>query len=355
MRENKLDNLNIVIMGKTGAGKSTLINAILNENLAPTGSGQAITKKNKVYSKGILLPLGRECLPGQYGMIGKKLNLYDTVGLEIDANITRSTLDEIHQFVLSAQQNEKDKDITLVWFCVNSRSSRFEKYELELIRKLSIEYEIPFVIAITQCYSDEKEELEKQIEKDLPEITAIRVLAKTYKTRGGAVPAFGISNLFRESVVNYDKNKVCVLEAKLDRLIQNKDSIIQELRKKGQRCIDVYADKAMKIGFVPVGCIPIVHGMCIKMLVDLNGIVGINSAQGFAADIFADAVVGVVATPFMGVPLFSAFVATAYVQSIGESYLDTLMCVIERSKDTDLKNNDLMSKRIYEELKKRRK
>ena len=45
-----LNKLNIVIMGKTGAGKSTLLNAIIEEDIAPTGIGQAVTKKNAVYS-----------------------------------------------------------------------------------------------------------------------------------------------------------------------------------------------------------------------------------------------------------------------------------------------------------------
>lgn len=80
-----MDNLNLVIIGKTGSGKSTLINAILGEKVAPVRSGQAVTKENKVYTKSTLLPLGEDCGVGRYGMVGKKLNLYDTVGLEIDS------------------------------------------------------------------------------------------------------------------------------------------------------------------------------------------------------------------------------------------------------------------------------
>lgn len=347
-----MDNINLVIMGKTGAGKSTLINALLGEKVAPVGSGQAVTKENKVYTKSALLPLGENCGTGRYGMISKKLNLYDTVGLEIDSAITRKTLKEIRKYIISAQHSEKDHDITLVWFCVNCRSSRFEKYELELIRELSNEYEIPFVIVVTQCYSEEKGELERQVEKDLPEINIVRILAKGYKTRGGIVPAFGIDCLLRTSVIDYEKNKVIILENKLDMLCQNKEQIIANLRSKGMRCIESYGDKALKIGFVPVGCIPFVHRLCIKMLMELNGLVGINSAKGFVTGIFADAIVGLIATPFMGVPLLSAAVATGYVQSVGETYLDALMSVIDRSSDSELKNNDVISRRIRDELKK---
>lgn len=351
-----MNNLNIVIMGKTGAGKSTLINAILEEDLAPTGSGQAVTKENKVYSKGMLLSIGdADNHSGLYGMIGKKLNLYDTVGLEIDTNITRNTLEIINKIIKKTQENEKENDMTLVWFCVNSRSSRLEAYELELIRELSIEYEIPFVIVMTQCYTREKGELEKQIENDLPEISVMRVLSKDYKTRGGSVTAFGIHELLCLSVIDYNKNKVNILENKLDRLNQDRQRKIQELKAKGNGYIKNYGDKAGKIGSIPVGCIPIVHGMCVKMLMDLNKMVGINSAKGFASDLFSNAVVGAIVTPLMAVPLLSATIATAYVKTIGDEYLESLMCVVERSSDAELKNNELMSNRIKDEIKKRKK
>lgn len=348
-----MNNLNLVVMGKTGAGKSTLINSVLAEDLAPTGIGQAITRVNQVYSKHMLLPLSRGS--GNNGMVGKMLNLYDTVGLEIDSAITENTLREIKGFIKKAQKDEKENDITLVWFCVNWRSSRFESYEVELIRSLSIEHEIPFVLVLTQCFSDEMSELEEQIKKDFPEIPVARILAKDYKLRSGTIPSYGITELLQRSVLDYNKSKVRILENKLNKLSDDRKQRIAEMRVAGMGCIDLYSNKAMKIGFVPGGCIPIVHGICITMITALNKVVGINSTKGFASDIFANAVVGLIATPFMVVPLVSAGVAYAYVAAVGETYLDSLMTVIERSTDEDLKNNDLIAKRIKAEIKKRKK
>lgn len=351
-----MNNLNLIVMGKTGAGKSTLVNAILKEDLAPTGIGQTITKANKVYSKSMLLPLNKENNQnGHYGMVGTHLNLYDTVGLEIDKNITQATLQEVKKFLQQTQRNEGKDDITLVLFCINYRSSRFEQYEIELIKELSIDYEIPFLIVITQCITEESGELEIQIKTDFPEFQITRVLASDYKTRSGTIAAHGVTELLQTAVFEYDKCKTSILEEKLNILSLDREKIIKNLKSKGTSCIESHSDKATKIGFVPGGCIPIVHGICIKMLTDLNKIVGINSGEDFSSELLASAIVGVIATPFMLVPFLSAAVAYGYVSSIGENYLDALMMVVEHSKLSELQDNKLMAERIKQELKKRKK
>lgn len=343
-------------MGKTGAGKSTLINAILDEDLAPTGTGQAVTKENALYSKTMLLPPGSSNETTEvYARVGKRVNLYDTVGLEVDSKITKETLNNIKDFLIKAEHNKKDKDITIVWFCVNYRSSRFESYELELIKELSIEYEIPFIIVMTQCYTDEKGELEKQIESDLPEVTVMRVLAKDYRLRSGSINAFGVQELIRKSVIDYSTNKVRILESKLEKLSFDREVHIKKIKSKGMECINKHVKKAMCVALIPTMCIPIVHGMCIKMLMDLNKIVGINSTKNFVSEIFSDAIVGVIVTPFMGIPVISVGAAYAYVETVGEAYLNSLMAIIESSTNAELKDNELMSKRICEELKKHKK
>lgn len=345
-----MQTVNIIVMGKTGTGKSTLINAVLNEDRAPTGIGRAVTLENQTYEK-IMKLSTREYSEGQYGWVLCKLLLYDTVGLEIDPLLTEKTLKKVKEHIQETRKSLYSDDYSMVWFCVSAINKRFEEYETELIRKLSIEYEIPFIIVLTQSISKKKGDLELYIEEKLPDIPLIKVLAKSYPIDDElSVPPMGIDDLLSRSIRDYQGQKVKILENKLNYLHNNRIERLIRIREKCLICIDEKASDAMKIGLLPAACIPFVHGICISMIAELNDIAGINGDMALAANIFTNVILGVIATPFMAIPLLSAGVAKVYVESVGDRYFNALMSVINNSTDEDLRNTALMERRISEEL-----
>lgn len=350
-----MKTVEIIVMGKTGAGKSTLINAVLEEDLAPTGTGQAVTRENKTYKKEMMIPTG-EKIEGQYGLVSCALSMYDTVGLEIDQTITESTLERIKDHIQEVRKSSITDDISMVWFCVSERGERFESYEIDLIKKLSIDYEIPFVIVLTQSILNKKGDLERQIEEALPDVPLAKVLAKEYSIAGNnLIPPKGVEDLLRKSLKDYRERKVKILEKKINQLDVRRKERIAQIESEGNRCIEECSSAATKIGILPVGCIPFVHGICINMIVKLNGIAGIKGGKALASDIFISAAVGVILTPIMAVPFLSIAMASAYIDTVGENYLKVLVEVIDNSTDRDLHDNALMVKRIKEELQKLKK
>lgn len=358
-----MNNINIIVMGKTGVGKSTLINAVLGEEIAPVGTGQSITKEIKVYSKKTCeVYQTKKTENTEKGYKDDSLfKIYDTVGLEIDEKITKDTLHNLEQYI---KITKKETDINtryLIWFCINSKSHRLEDYEIKLIKQMSIEYEIPFIIVLTQSASDEEGELERYIQDAIPEINKIRVLARSYINRGTVFEAYGISELLELSIDNYNKLKTKVLEEKISELQKRVDKInadreirLNRLEMNGECIIRSNSYSAKRIGYLPVGCIPIIHGICIKMIIELNDIFEIKGSKDFAADIFVYIVTGIVVSPFMAVPVFSSTAAASYVESIGENYLRVLLDVFRRSNDKEIKDMDLMRERIKTELKNER-
>lgn len=63
---SSMTTINVVVVGKTGSGKSTLINHVFREKMADTGTGMPVTQEIKKIEKA-----------------GFPLRIYDTPGLEL--------------------------------------------------------------------------------------------------------------------------------------------------------------------------------------------------------------------------------------------------------------------------------
>lgn len=340
-----MKDINIMVMGRRRVGKSTLINSVFGEEVASVGEHREVSETNALYSKKIFLNVDEktkeEC----------RVNMFDIVGLGIDDELTRNTLEEVKNTINCAKRFlMSENSYYMVWFCVDNRNEQWETCELELLKILALEYKIPFVITFMMNFSEKEGVLEKQIREKLCWIPTQRVLTERNGSGEKILSKADIESLLKFCICKYQDLVAAVMQNTFDKeietFIENQNRDIWHIKGLGSGIIMKYSMAAGKIGWVPVGCIPIVHGICIKMINDLNKLVGVSVGKEFTEEIVASIVVGVITTPFMAVPLLSALVARVYVEQIGDDYLELLIKAVTTSTDEIMRDKKELAQRI---------
>lgn len=182
-----LNTLNIIVAGKTGVGKSTLINAVFRDNLVETGMGKPVTDHmRKITKKG--LPLA----------------IYDTRGFElgkdVQAEVKKEVIDVINKGFATKDIN---KAIHCIWYCINTASNRVEPEEIEWIKELSKDNQItqvPIIVVLTQSFSKKNADALRKtlLDENLDVVQIIPVLAQDYEIDDDYVAkSFGLDALIQ--------------------------------------------------------------------------------------------------------------------------------------------------------------
>jgi len=117
-----------------------------------------------------------------------------------------------------------------------------------------------------------------------------------------------------------------------------------------RECIDSHAKQAVAVSFIPFISVPIVYGVCAKMIVALDKIFGIPTETGWDSEIVSDILAGVVAAPALAIPLLGAGAASIYIKSIGENYARAVAAVVSRATADELTDGAFIARRVKEEL-----
>ena len=165
-----LNTLNIIVAGKTGVGKSTLINAVFRDNLAETGMGKPVTAHmRKITKKGV------------------PLAVYDTRGFELGRKVQQQVKEEIISTISKGlATKDVNKTIHCIWYCINTASNRVEPEEIEWLKELSKENQItqvPIIVVLTQSFAKKNADTMRKIllDENLDVVQVVPVLAEDYE------------------------------------------------------------------------------------------------------------------------------------------------------------------------------
>ena len=167
---------NVLVIGNSGVGKSTLINAVLGIEKAKTGYGiSGTTNELEIYES--------DSVP---------FRVIDTIGFEPTFFKEQKAINAVKKWSKgSAKEGQEEKQINVIWFCVDGTSRKlFPKAIQSLSRATSIWKSVPVIVVITKSYSvpERKENIEmvqaafaaqKRYAKNLKKI--IPVVASTFK------------------------------------------------------------------------------------------------------------------------------------------------------------------------------
>ena len=78
---------------------------------------------------------------------------------------------------------------------------------------------------------------------------------------------------------------------------------MEHISQKAQKCIESHVNQAIAVSFIPLVSVPIVYGVCAKMIVKLDKIFGIPTAKGWDSEILNDIIAGIVVAPELVIPL----------------------------------------------------
>ena len=184
----RLKKPNVLIAGRTGVGKSTLINTIFGSNLAEVGAGRPVTDCYREYSSDTQL-----------------VKLFDSVGWEGGGEKEAAFIDDSRRFLQSRNASGAPEDrLHIVWYALDAPGARFTEFDAKLAGTVFDEIPVLFVLTKSDIASDDQlDALRKEInDAKLPNTVGIvEVAADPLVRRGTPIcRPFGLEEVVKRTL-----------------------------------------------------------------------------------------------------------------------------------------------------------
>ena len=268
------EKVNIIVAGKTGVGKSSLINYIFGKEVAKVGDGQPVTQEIQ-----------------EYDLENDNITLFDTKGIE--AKDYEKTLDNIKKYLELRQDSPDENDeIHIAWLCISERGDRIEEADRELLKILS-EAGIPVIGVFTKRESKRESNFVNKVVEDnlLPEAKAIvrvRSITEEVEIEDNLVELKpkGAEELLEETYKYMSEGRRNAIKKAQTAVLKDR---IEAMSKEADVLTNWYAAGAAAIGATPL---PFADSIALaalqtKMVVDINTIYRVDAGTHTFTDIAA--------------------------------------------------------------------
>lgn len=337
-------SFSVLIAGRSGVGKSTLINAVFQADMVQTGQGKPVTQNTREVTK--------EGIP---------LTIFDTRGLEMSG--FKETLAELEMLVKErCSDTDSNRHIHAGWICIQEDGRRVEQAEIDLCDMLA--KHMPVIVVITKSRRDDG--FRNEVQRLLPDaknVIRVRAIGEEFDD-GHVIPAMGLETLV-------ELTSEVIPEGKRRALAAAQKASVEYKKSESMKVVSASAVLAAGIGAVPIAFSDAIAlaPVQIGMLARVTTIFGLGLSAAELSTILT-AGLGIVAAPLVGRQIvttllklipganiaggaIAATTAATLTTALGKAYISALAALLEAYPDarptaTDIANE--LKKVIREKL-----
>ena len=304
---------NILVCGKTGVGKTSLIQAVTHRGVVPDsaiGNGRATTQGFQLYET-------------------EAANFIDSEGMTPGTQSVNEYVDFILDEMFDRLETEDGGNlIHNVWYCIDGSGARVQKTDAKLIRT----FRSNMILVVTKSELMRQEQIEEMMNELLELLPREQIVMVSAENKTGLAQLIAKARAMSEDAMDAAENEV---EAFKDRWQEYYDSMLDDWRERVAEEADSYinwaAGRAAAIALVPLPLVDIVplvanETYMIYRLAELYGIpvddtvitMILGCAGGSIAGKFAAGLL-----PFLKIPIAAGI--TYAVGKVAQEYFESDM------------------------------